>query len=84
MVVEPVVQSYQPDLVIVAAGFDAAKGDPLGGCKLTPQPLEFSAQLAAASFCVRCSAPVLMMVTVLSQTRTKALTKASRTDSTLR
>lgn len=37
MVVEPVVQSYQPDLVIVAAGFDAAKGDPLGGCKLTPQ-----------------------------------------------
>ena len=37
MVVEPVVQSYQPDLIIVAAGFDAAKGDPLGGCRLTPQ-----------------------------------------------
>ena len=32
--VEPVLQSYAPDLVIVAAGFDAADGDPLGGCKV--------------------------------------------------
>lgn len=37
LVVEPVVHSYQPDLIIVAAGYDAAKGDPLGGCRLTPQ-----------------------------------------------
>ncbi|PNW76576.1 hypothetical protein CHLRE_11g467706v5 [Chlamydomonas reinhardtii] len=37
LVVEPVLQSYAPDLVIVAAGFDAADGDPLGGCKVSPE-----------------------------------------------
>ncbi len=36
LVVEPIVRSYAPDLVIVAAGYDAARGDPLGGCNLTP------------------------------------------------
>ncbi len=34
LVVEPILESYQPDLIIVAAGFDAADGDPLGGCKV--------------------------------------------------
>ncbi|GFR45035.1 hypothetical protein Agub_g6402 [Astrephomene gubernaculifera] len=37
LVVEPILSAYQPDLVIVAAGFDAADGDPLGGCKLSPE-----------------------------------------------
>ncbi len=32
----PVLNTFQPDLVIVAAGFDAARGDPLGGCNLSP------------------------------------------------
>ncbi|PNW76745.1 hypothetical protein CHLRE_11g469600v5 [Chlamydomonas reinhardtii] len=36
LVVEPVLQAYAPDLVIVAAGFDAADGDPVGDCSLTP------------------------------------------------
>lgn len=36
-VIEPVLSSYAPDLVIVSAGFDAVRGDPLGGCCLTPQ-----------------------------------------------
>ena len=36
LVVLPVAQSFDPDLVILAAGFDAAAGDPLGGCELTP------------------------------------------------
>jgi len=31
LVVLPVAQSFDPDLVILAAGFDAAAGDPLGG-----------------------------------------------------
>jgi histone deacetylase 4/5 len=33
----PVAKAFQPDLVIVSAGFDAAAGDPLGGCKVSPQ-----------------------------------------------
>lgn len=35
-VVMPVLQAFQPDLVLVSAGFDAAKGDPLGGFSLSP------------------------------------------------
>lgn len=33
----PMATEFAPDLVIVAAGFDAAEGDPLGGCHVTPQ-----------------------------------------------
>ncbi|KAG2446967.1 hypothetical protein HYH02_008121 [Chlamydomonas schloesseri] len=36
LVVEPVLTAYDPDLVLVAAGFDAADGDPVGDCSLTP------------------------------------------------
>jgi acetoin utilization deacetylase AcuC-like enzyme len=32
----PVAHAFAPDLVIVSAGFDAADGDPLGGCAITP------------------------------------------------
>jgi histone deacetylase 6 len=35
-IVMPVAQEFNPDLVIVAAGFDAANGDELGGCYVTP------------------------------------------------
>ncbi|KAJ5517621.1 Histone deacetylase class II [Penicillium expansum] len=35
-VVMPVAQEFDPDLVIVAAGFDAAAGDVLGGCFVSP------------------------------------------------
>ncbi|KAL8645769.1 MAG: hypothetical protein Q9226_007151 [Calogaya cf. arnoldii] len=35
-VVMPVAYDFNPDLVIIAAGFDAAAGDPLGGCFVTP------------------------------------------------
>ena len=31
----PIVGAFKPQLVIIAAGFDAALGDPLGGCKVT-------------------------------------------------
>jgi acetoin utilization deacetylase AcuC-like enzyme len=27
----------KPDLTIISAGFDAARGDPLGGCDITPE-----------------------------------------------
>ena len=35
VVIEPVLQSFEPDLIIIAAGFDAADGDPLGGMMVT-------------------------------------------------
>ncbi|KAK5103432.1 Histone deacetylase hda1 [Lithohypha guttulata] len=35
-VVMPIATSFDPDLVIVSAGFDAAAGDELGGCNVTP------------------------------------------------
>ena len=28
---------YDPELVLVSAGFDAAWGDPLGKCKVSPE-----------------------------------------------
>ena len=36
-VVLPVAYSFDPQLVLVSAGFDAARGDPLGRCKLSPE-----------------------------------------------
>eukprot|EP00252_Welwitschia_mirabilis_P003237 TRINITY_DN13324_c0_g1_i1.p1 TRINITY_DN13324_c0_g1~~TRINITY_DN13324_c0_g1_i1.p1 ORF type:complete len:553 (-),score=134.00 TRINITY_DN13324_c0_g1_i1:302-1960(-) len=35
-IVIPIARQFAPDLIIVSAGFDAAKGDPLGGCEVTP------------------------------------------------
>ncbi|XP_022736389.1 histone deacetylase 5-like [Durio zibethinus] len=32
----PVAQEFNPDIIIISAGFDAALGDPLGGCRVTP------------------------------------------------
>jgi histone deacetylase 6 len=36
-VILPILVQYQPNLCFVSAGFDAAKGDPLGGCNVTPK-----------------------------------------------
>ena len=35
-IILPISHEFQPELVLVAAGFDAAAGDPLGGYKVTP------------------------------------------------
>ncbi|KAL8465178.1 hypothetical protein ACS0TY_034612 [Phlomoides rotata] len=32
----PVAKEFNPDMVIISAGFDAAMGDPLGGCRVSP------------------------------------------------
>ncbi|XP_040381717.1 histone deacetylase 5 isoform X1 [Oryza brachyantha] len=32
----PVAEAFDPDIILVSAGFDAALGDPLGGCCITP------------------------------------------------
>ena len=37
LVIDPIAQAFDPDLVIIAAGFDAAEGDPLGGMKVSDQ-----------------------------------------------
>ncbi|CAI6357408.1 unnamed protein product [Macrosiphum euphorbiae] len=36
-IILPVAYEFCPELVLVSAGFDAAVGDPLGGCKVTPE-----------------------------------------------
>nr|KAF6294602.1 histone deacetylase 6 [Pipistrellus kuhlii] len=33
----PIAYEFNPELVLVSAGFDAAWGDPLGGCHLSPE-----------------------------------------------
>ena len=37
LVVEPIVRAFGPDLVLISAGYDAARGDPLGGMCLSPE-----------------------------------------------
>ncbi|KAG9439099.1 hypothetical protein H6P81_019264 [Aristolochia fimbriata] len=32
----PVAKVYNPDIIFISGGFDAAIGDPLGGCRITP------------------------------------------------
>ncbi|GMH41611.1 hypothetical protein BSKO_09521 [Bryopsis sp. KO-2023] len=34
-IVLPIANEFDPHLIIISAGFDAAEGDPLGGCKVT-------------------------------------------------
>ncbi|KAJ6655297.1 hypothetical protein lerEdw1_005489 [Lerista edwardsae] len=36
-IVLPVGYEFNPELVLVSAGFDAARGDPLGGCLVSPE-----------------------------------------------
>ena len=33
----PILREFKPDICFVSAGFDAAEGDPLGECKVTPE-----------------------------------------------
>lgn len=33
----PAILAFKPDFILISAGFDAARGDLLGGCDLTPQ-----------------------------------------------
>ena len=36
-IILPIAYEYNPELVLVSAGFDAAIGDPIGGCQVTPE-----------------------------------------------
>ena len=35
--IEPVLKAFNPDVILVSSGFDAANGDPLGGFTITPK-----------------------------------------------
>ena len=32
----PIIKKFDPDMIIISAGFDSAKGDPLGGISISP------------------------------------------------
>ena len=40
----PMARAFQPSLIIVSAGFDAARGDPLGDCDVTPRGYAYLTQ----------------------------------------
>ncbi|KAI5062795.1 hypothetical protein GOP47_0021342 [Adiantum capillus-veneris] len=44
-VVLPIAEQFAPDITIISAGFDAAKGDPLGGCQVTPLGYAYMTQM---------------------------------------
>jgi acetoin utilization deacetylase AcuC-like enzyme len=46
--VEPAVRAFEPELVLVSAGFDAAAGDPLSDMELTPAGIRDLARRCAA------------------------------------
>jgi hypothetical protein len=47
-VILPIAREFAPNLVLISAGFDAAEGDPIGGCCLTPECFgSMTAQLMA-------------------------------------
>lgn len=45
----PIIAAFAPQLIIIAAGFDAVAGDPLGGCAMTPAGYGALAQRLAAA-----------------------------------
>eukprot|EP00798_Chlamydomonas_sp_ICE-L_P002356 gene2356-8664_t len=49
----PIAYEFNPDLIIVSAGFDAAEGDPIGECRLTPECFaHMTAMLKSVAPCV--------------------------------
>ncbi|KAG6411145.1 hypothetical protein SASPL_129219 [Salvia splendens] len=47
-VVLPIAAEFDPDFTIISAGFDAARGDPLGGCDVTPAGYAQMTQMCCA------------------------------------
>ena len=38
----PAARDFEPELIIISAGFDSAAGDPLGGYSISPSGVGFS------------------------------------------
>lgn len=47
-IIMPIAYDFDPELVLVSAGFDAAVGDQLGGCKVTPEAYGYFTQWLSA------------------------------------
>jgi len=41
----PIAHEFAPDMVVISAGYDAASGDPIGGCHLTPEAFAHMASM---------------------------------------
>lgn len=50
----PIACQFAPQLLLISAGFDAARGDPLGGCHVTPPTWGLLCHLLAATAGGRC------------------------------
>lgn len=53
-VVAPIIEAYKPELILVSAGFDAHRSDPLGGMSVTEDGYEHMVQILmhlAAEYC---------------------------------
>jgi histone deacetylase 6 len=54
-VVMPIAREFDPDFVIISAGFDAAEGDPLGGCHVSPECYSWMTYMLLSLARGRCS-----------------------------
>jgi hypothetical protein len=49
----PIARAFDPSLILISAGFDAARGDPIGGCEVSPACYgHLTASLLALAPCV--------------------------------
>lgn len=55
-VIMPILYEFKPDFLIVSSGFDAAEGDPIGGCHVSPsgysQMTHYMKTIAQGNICV--------------------------------
>lgn len=55
-VIMPILYEFEPDFLIVSSGFDAAEGDPIGGCHVSPsgysQMTHYVKAIAQGNICV--------------------------------
>jgi acetoin utilization deacetylase AcuC-like enzyme len=55
-----VIRGFQPQLVLLAAGFDALEADPIGRCQVTPQGFADLTRLLKASLAAEGNPPLLL------------------------
>lgn len=52
-IVIPISKQFDPELVIIAAGFDACENDPVGGNRVTPEWFGMATNLFQVLVCLR-------------------------------
>ena len=58
----PEIEAFQPDLLMISAGFDAHQNDPLGGLQLTEEDFTWSTQELCATAARVCGARVVSVL----------------------